>query len=748
MITVEQKGDRNLLVFDRDNNNQRLITEVTDFQPYFYTEDFLEGKHISLLGERTKKIFVDKVKDVPLERKGYSKVYEADIHYTDRYIIDRIKIPIPKRNLRKCFLDIETDDSIDTLRTPKPITSISCFDSYLKKVVTFCWRSDLVKKEEKSASSLYQYSREDEMLEKFLNFIISTDPDLLIGFNVDFDLGYIVNRCRKMWINPNIISPMKYIKIDKYGVRVYGRVVLDIRKLIKRNFIRKELYSYDLNNVAKYLINKEKIEVKKSKGTLWREDFKLLIEYNVQDVLLLKEMDEKMSIIDFYDSLRREVGCGWDRITSFSYLFDIETYRKSKEFGFIVPKSLEEETQKSVEGAFVQEPEKGLYKWIINLDVTSQYPYAIISGNISPETLSNEGDIVIEPHLKFKSDKLGIIPAIILDERKRREKAKKEMFEELRLNGKSDRYKSLYIIQYSSKVLMNSKYGLFNHDGYVLRNKALTEAITSFARQSIHWAKNIVEKEGYKVIYTDTDGLYIKSNENAIKIGKELQDKINNSYKDFLRSLGIKNGELKIKFENIYDSFFIGSKKHYFGHVCWNEDNEVNDMVVKGYEVIRVDTAKVCKEMMDTLFKMILENKSKKEVEEYVSKLKKDIVNYPIEDISIPKPYKKENKVKTAHFKAVQFSNRFLEADIKEGSRVLYFYGYIQGLPKTEAIAFEKNNIEILKDKKIFVNYKKMTEVLIDKKADRLFEVLGWKKEENENTLLSYGGDRNVQQIS
>lgn len=742
IIAIEQKGDKNLLIFDRNTDNQRTITEIKDFSPYFYIEDFLAGEFTTLYGEKCRKIYTKSSKDVVFERTKYHKVYEADIHYTDRFIIDRIKIPIPKRNLRKCLLDIENDDSLDVMNTLKPITCITCYDSYLDKSVTLVWKPSIEIKEEKNhKSSYYYFNSEKDLLNIFIKFIVKTDPDLLIGFNVNFDLTYIINRCKKLNLNINQISPMNYKKIDKFGVKVYGRVILDMRKLLKRNFIRKELFSYSLDNVAKYLIGKGKLEVNKSKGELWRENLDLLIKYNVEDVMLLKEIDDKLNVIDFYDTLRRNVGCSWERLTSFSYLHDMETYRKGKEIGYVIPKTDLKEI-KSVEGGFVQEPKKGLFSWIINLDMKSSYPYAILSANISPETLDDNGDIIVENNLRFKSQPIGLIPSIVKDELINRDNTKKEMYNELKENGKSDKYKSLKIEQESLKILPNSFYGLFNTDFYVLKDRKITEAITSFARQSIQWAKDIVEKEGYEVAYIDTDALYINSKcvnlQDTIKLGKYLQQKINETYKDFLLSLGIKNGYLEIKFENIYDTFFIGSKKHYFGHLCWNEDNEVDEMVIKGYEVIRVDTAKVCKEMMDNVFKMILERKNKTEIDKYIYELKKNLINLNIEDIGIPKPYKKENKVKTAHFKAVQFSNKYLNAQIQEGERILYVYGSIKGLPQTEGFAFKINNKEIFKDKQVVINWKRMVDVLIDNKINRLYEALNFEEEKKDISLKDF----------
>ena len=740
IITIEQKGETGILIFDRDDNGKRVTKFIDDFKPYFYFEDFLTGNYTSIYGEKCRKIFTKSSRDVIYERTKYNKVYEADIHYTDRFLIDRIKTPIPKRNLRKCLIDIENKDSLDVINTPEPITLIGCFDNYLNKYLQFCYvEKQVLANFKDNLKSQYFFNSEGEMLSFFIKFITENDPDLLIGFNINFDLSYIINRSKKLNIHINSISPLNYTKIDKFGVKVYGRVVLDMKKLLKRHFIKKELFSYSLNNIALHLLGRGKTEINKSPGELWRENLQLLLEYNLNDIRLIKEIDDRYNVIEFYDTLRRYVGCGWERLTSFSYLHDIETYRKAKDFGFIIPKTELKEI-KNADGAFVQEPQKGLYSYIINLDIKSAYPYAIFLANISPETFSKDGDVIISENLRFNSSPIGLIPSIIKDELKNREEAKNLMLEEFKINGETDKYKTLNIIQYALKILPNSFYGLFNTEFYVLKDRNITEAITLFVKKSILWSIDVVNKEGYEIIYSDTDGIYINSKstnlEQALSIGNLLKDKINLSYKDFLTSLGIKSGSFEIKFEGVFDSYFIGSKKHYFGHLCWKEGTPTDEMIIKGYEIIRVDTAKVCKDLMDTLFKMILDKRTQQEITTYIQKFKKTVYSLTLKDIGIPKPYKKENKVKTAHFKAVEFSNKYLNSQIEEGERIMYIYGHIKGLPNTEAFAFKVNDVDKLKNKEIIINWQKMQEVLIDNKVKRLFEALKW--EEEKITLLNY----------
>ena len=105
IITLEQYGQSGIIVFDRIDN-KRTSTIINNFHPYFYVQDD-NGEFKSLFNKNYKKIFTKSSQDVALEREKYTDVGEAKIKYTDRYLIDRVQIPIQKKVLRKCFIDIE-----------------------------------------------------------------------------------------------------------------------------------------------------------------------------------------------------------------------------------------------------------------------------------------------------------------------------------------------------------------------------------------------------------------------------------------------------------------------------------------------------------------------------------------------------------------------------------------------------------------------------------------------------------------
>jgi len=106
MITIENNGSK-IVFFGRDNNGQLYIKKDNSFKPYFYILDE-KGDYKSLFGEKCKKIYTESPKDVPKLRELYDKTFEADIIYTNRYLIDNFD-EIPKEPLRICYFDMEID---------------------------------------------------------------------------------------------------------------------------------------------------------------------------------------------------------------------------------------------------------------------------------------------------------------------------------------------------------------------------------------------------------------------------------------------------------------------------------------------------------------------------------------------------------------------------------------------------------------------------------------------------------------
>ena len=62
--------------------------------------------------------------------------------------------------------------------------------------------------------------------------------------------------------------------------------------------------------------------------------------------------------------------------------------------------------------------------------------------------------------------------------------------------------------QNALKTLISTIYGLFNHSTYRWYSIEASEAITAWGREFLKKTMEDAEKEGFKVLYADTDGFY------------------------------------------------------------------------------------------------------------------------------------------------------------------------------------------------------------------------------------------------
>ena len=64
--------------------------------------------------------------------------------------------------------------------------------------------------------------------------------------------------------------------------------------------------------------------------------------------------------------------------------------------------------------------------------------------------------------------------------------------------------------QEALKTLISTVYGLFNHPTYRWYSIEASEAITAWGREFLQKTMDNAEKQGFKVLYADTDGFYAK----------------------------------------------------------------------------------------------------------------------------------------------------------------------------------------------------------------------------------------------
>ena len=305
--------------------------------------------------------------------------------------------------LRTHFIDVEiaTEDSFPHPRAAAfPINLITIYDTIDKQYYT--WACGDIKKDHPN-TQLFRFKTEELMLEHFLERQNKINPpDVYSGWNVlKFDIPYIYNRLKVLFDSntANMLSPElnTYIvdKFDSLGheyqrVFLAGISILDYLILYRDKFLHRSPTNYKLGSVCEHEINATKMVFSgKSFKDQWTNYFDEYLDYNIRDVSLLVELDEKMKLLDLARRICNICLVPYEQIyPSIPYLTNALTVFTRKTTKKIFPSVTDESNEKTpYEGAFVMEPTPAFYnRGIISIDLNSLYPNTIIACNISPET--------------------------------------------------------------------------------------------------------------------------------------------------------------------------------------------------------------------------------------------------------------------------------------------------------------------------------------------------------------------------
>ncbi|MCL4335247.1 MAG: DNA polymerase II [Candidatus Thermoplasmatota archaeon] len=438
---------------------------------------------------------------------------------------------------------------------------------------------------------------ERALLENFVDLVQKEDPDIIIGYNIDgYDMPLIEERMHKLGVKFNIsrdkIAPKR---INGQYWRMHGRIVSDVWWNVKRILHPK---SETLNSVAKQLLNEGKDNINRLKiEEEWKNRRQEVIDYCIKDSDLTLRIFNRLRIVDrnMYMSIVTKLPL--DDVTNggTSNYVDSLLIRAADRENIGVPVTTRTGKESPIEGGYVKNIGAGLYTNVIVLDFRSMYPSMIIKYNICFTTLDPNGTIVSPEGVRFldKSVKVGLVPRLLEDLMKKRAEIKQRM----KTSPKEER-DFLDGVQGAMKILMNTFYGVLASSFYRFTNLEIGRSVTGYARETIKELMNELEGRGIKVIYGDTDSVFIESGlesvDETVKFGEELS-----------RNLSEERG-IVLEFEKVLDPFFShGAKKRYAGRIVYPEENK-GEVLVRGYEVRRTDSFDLQSEAQNKVFQLIL----------------------------------------------------------------------------------------------------------------------------------------------
>ncbi|MDR3667840.1 MAG: DNA polymerase domain-containing protein, partial [Ignavibacteriaceae bacterium] len=237
----------------------------------------------------------------------------------------------------------------------------------------------------------------------------------------------------------------------------------------------------------------------------------------------------------------------------------------------------------------------------------------ILTFKIDPlSRLNNDIDPITTPNgYKFSTVK-HFLPELISALMDQRSMAKKY----------NDKY-----LSYAIKILMNSFYGVMGSYGCRFYHPDLPNAITGTGQRLLLGSKEYLEQKGYKVLYGDTDSLFVKIRDSEAEaadyFGNEIAIDLNKYWKERLKEEFNVESYLELEYEKFYKKFVLtqsrgsesGAKKRYAGLLV---NKEINKIEFVGMESVRSDWTKLAKDFQAELYDRILNNK---EIDNWMNEL-------------------------------------------------------------------------------------------------------------------------------
>ncbi|CUZ20380.1 DNA polymerase II [Serratia marcescens] len=471
-----------------------------------------------------------------------------------------------------------------------------------------------------------------QLLERLNAWLERHDPDAIIGWNlVQFDLRVLQKHAERYQIPLRLGRGGNLLEWREHGFKqnhffaAAGRLIIDGIEALKSatwNFP-----SFSLEYVSQALLGEGKAidnpyQRMAEIDRRFAEDKPALARYNLKDCELVTRIFAKADLLNFLLERATVTGLAADRsggsVAAFSHLYMPRMHR----LGFVAP-NLGEQPEEHSPGGFVMDSRPGLYDSVLVLDYKSLYPSIIRTFLIDPvglvEGMRHPSDADSVPgfrNARFSRSK-HCLPAIVEQIWQGREAAKRQHNKPL---------------SQALKIIMNALYGVLGSSGCRFFDPRLASSITLRGHEIMRQTRELIEAEGYQVIYGDTDSTFVwlkqpHDEQQAAQIGRALVQRVNAWWQQHLQQqFGLENA-LELEFETHYSRFLMptirgaeqGSKKRYAGLIARAGGEE--EMVYKGLETVRTDWTPLAQQFQQQLYQRIFKRQPYQDyVRDYVGK--------------------------------------------------------------------------------------------------------------------------------
>lgn len=425
MYTYYRRRGNSILLKYRDDEGKSQVKIVKGLKPSLFitTErDTDLSPFVSIFNEPLKEIQQESFWESDQFLEKYKHVDEFVIHgntrYENQFIIeayDGKPVEYNTDHIVYGFLDIETlvpsgQGFPDPSTAKWPISAYSLYNS--QKKTFYCaflhkdpsaWTLDKSPEDIKQLSIDAQiFDDETDLVINLLNHIRDFDYDIISGWNSEgFDVPYLINRATRLLGRDTVVkilSPFNEIrereKKKRYGGNevvydIIGRSHLDYLNVYRKHVLEPR-ESYKLDYIATVELGEGKIDHSEYDDLtdLYENDPQTYFDYNIKDVSLLVDIEEKRGLmsltfaITYYTLCNFEETLGtvvvWEKLIA-RHLYNTGKVPLSSGRGGV-------ELDEQYEGAFVYDPITGKHEWIVSYDLNSLYPMTEIQYNIGPDT--------------------------------------------------------------------------------------------------------------------------------------------------------------------------------------------------------------------------------------------------------------------------------------------------------------------------------------------------------------------------
>ena len=574
---VYNSRDGAVSLFGWDESGNRVV-RTASYEPYLYVED-PRGDKTSIFGTKVQKRKFNTAYNRSrfVSDSGIKRVFE-NAPPTQQFLLDAFwqeneKPEFTTHPIKLCFLDIETF-SVDTFPDvddpTHTVNVITCYDNFSKKFNTFGIKPYTG---DNDGSMIYHHCADErELFIKFLEYLEQDYPDVLSGWNSEFfDIPYIINRMERILGQEyvNRLSPLNRVHFrmmrgnfgqEKKRYYIDGIACLDYLDVYKR-FCLKLRESYKLDAIGEVELGENKVDFGgMSLAELSEKDWNLFVDYNIQDVALLVNLEKKLQYLPLLRMLSYVGLTTLEGAMGTIQVINGALCVRARMRGEIISTFVRDVAEGKNPGAYVAEPKRGFKNNVVSFDANSLYPNVMISLNTSPETkvgrVDKLDDKVVIQHVSgkqfsldkpafakflkdeqcalskagilFSQKKKGIIPEFLEYYYNQRVQVKKQLFTAKQEYKKNKNVKLKYEVerlnteQMVIKILINSCYGYMGNKRAPIGDDDIASSVTltgqAVIKQSNEYIKDFIKLQVNDIsdydleqciVYNDTDSSYI-----------------------------------------------------------------------------------------------------------------------------------------------------------------------------------------------------------------------------------------------